>query len=78
MSANPLARARMALYFAGRAKQGVCPHAMRADMRLAVTYMVNAIRDANKGGGIDLSARASLFRMLNWLRADLRKMGRAA
>jgi hypothetical protein len=42
-------------------------------IRIAIFHVNAAIRYANKEG-FPSSSRAPLFRMVNWLRADLRKM----
>ena len=39
--------------------------------RIAIFHIRAAIRYANRNG----ESRASLFRILNWLRADLRRIG---
>lgn len=41
--------------------------------RIAIFHMNAAIRHANKEG-VPSQMRAPLFRMLNWLRADLRRI----
>lgn len=42
----------------------------RMQYQIAIWHMRQALRDANRTG----EPRASLFRILNWLRADLRRI----